>query len=208
MLKLRRSSLRSTVIILLIGAIGATLALHSRARWLASIDFRISSPPVPVELIQKIKDAEARSYAARSKLRQLLEYGQDALTFVAPGITYRLNFSLGPYHIKAKTIQELLPWAVENEYLTILDAPRSHALESIAYFAEQPGLADWGASLIVQSLKERHPQLKTMSWNSIVASDQLVAKIYSGYMGAGGDWDLWEENLKPGPIALQRLNQN
>ena len=196
------------IMALLIGAIGATFALHARARWLASIDFRLNSPPVPIELIQKIKVAEAASYAVRSNSRQLIEYAQDIATFVAPSITYRFNFSLGPYHIKAKTIQELLPWAVENEYLTILDVPPSHALEAIAYFAEQPGLADWGASLIVQSLKERHPQLRTMSWNSILASDQLVAKIHSGYMGAGGDWDLWEENLKPGPIALQRLNQN
>lgn len=44
-----------------------------------------------------------------------------------------------------------------------------------------------------------------LAWLEIEAEPELIAKLYSGYMGAGGAWELWRENLNPGSVAKIRL---
>lgn len=195
----------SAAMLILFGGLITALFLHQRAQWLASIDIRVETPPVPQTVLERVRAAEATYYASQSLPRQLAEYGQDIVTFAAPALTYRFNFSVGPYHIKARTIEELLPFAVDNGFVTINNAPDHHALQAIAYFAEQPGLVTWGAALVLESLRQRHPQLRDLDWETIADDDQLIAKLYSGYMGAGGDWATWEASLAPGPEARRRL---
>ena len=58
---------------------------------------------------------------------------------------------------------------------------------------------------MLEHLRRRHPELRDMSWDLITSEPQLVAKLYSGYMGAGGDWETWEVTLTPGPEAVRRM---
>lgn len=137
--------------------------------------------------------------------RRILEDMQDIVTFASPSLTTRLDFSLGPYRIKASTFDEILPFALENDYITLIEVPDGHALDAISYFAEQPEFADWGAAVFLEYLRRDHPELSQMEWSEIGTSPMLIAKLYSGYMGAGGDWDLWRSNINPGPNALARM---
>ena len=79
-------------------------------------------------------------------------------------------------------------------------------LELLLYLAEQPGLADWGAAVLLERLRQMHPELSKLSWQEISADPSLVAKVYSGYNGAGGDWEAWKADLIPGRVAAARMN--
>ena len=189
-----------------LGAVIAGVFLHLRVQSLASVDFRISYPDVPVEVTEAVKAAEAGYYDQQSFARRVSEEAEDMLALVWPSAVTRLNLSVGPYRIKAETMRDLLPWAIDEGFLTVVDADPEQALSSIAYFSEQPALADWGATVVLERLRLRHPQLRDMGWDQISSDPRLVAKLYSGYMGAGGDWETWEASLTPGPEALRRMN--
>lgn len=197
--------MKSALIAFLIGLVVATLFLHYRARSLAAIDFRITYAPVPVSVTDAVRAAEAEYYAAQGPLRAIAEEAEDILTFLWPTAVTRLNLSVGPYRMKAETLRDLLPWAISEGYLTVVEADPRRAIGAIAYFSEQPAVADWGAALILESLRLRHPDLRKMDWDAIAAQPERVAKLYSGYMGAGGDWAAWEATLAPGPEAKRRL---
>ena len=189
----------------ILGAVLAAFFLHLRVQSLASVDFRITYPDVPVEVTNAIKAAEAEYYDDQGFVRRLTEEAEDILALLWPGGVSALNLSVGPYRIKAETIRSLLPWAIEEGYLTIVDVEQDRALSAIAYFSEQPALADWGATVVLEQLRQRHPELRRIPWERIAADPRIVAKLYSGYMGAGGDWETWEGSLTPGPEALRRM---
>ena len=189
-----------------LGAVLATWFVHHRVRSLAAIDFRVTYPPVPVSVTSAVRAAEARFYSGQGMLRGLVEEAQDIAALVWPPLVARMDSSVGPYRIKASTIAELMPWAQAQGYLTVIEADPHQALAAIAYFSEQPALADWGATLVLEHLRQRHPELREMDWETIAAEPRHVAKLYSGYMGAGGDWAAWEATLEPGPEALRRLD--
>jgi hypothetical protein len=44
-----------------------------------------------------------------------------------------------------------------------------------------------------------------MDWETIAADDEVIAKLYSGYMGAGGAWEAWRSSMTPGAEARKRL---
>lgn len=179
--------------------------MKERAHWLASLEFQLNPPTVPTPILSAIRAAERMSYEERSIVRRLAEEGQDVLVFVSPEAAYRMNFSVGRYRIKAKTIEEILPWAIEQRFVVLESTSLKHFAHALAYFSEQPSLSDWQAATYLQWLKEDHPLLADIFWSDIAARPELVAKLYSGYMGAGGAWELWRENLTPGPVAKQRL---
>ena len=128
--------------------------------------------------------------------------------FASPETAYKMNFSVGRYRIKARTIEAILPWAIEQRFVVLEEtSPKSFA-HAIAYFSEQPGLNDWQAATYLEWLRQDHPKMADMSWPDIAADPERVAKLYSGYMGAGGAWDLWRENMTPGAVARKRLGLN
>ncbi len=190
---------------LVIGACIALWVLKERAHWLASLEFELNPPPVPASILIKVREAESRSYEKRLLVRRLVEEAQDVIVFASPEMAYKLNFSVGRYRIKANSIEAILPWAIKRR-LVVLEktAPTSFA-HALAYFSEQPVLNDWQAATYLQWLKEDHPLMTDLTWSEIEAKPELVAKLYSGYMGAGGAWELWRENLTPGSVAKQRL---
>ena len=107
--------------------------------------------------------------------------------------------------MKAQTIEDLLPWAIDRKYLILKDIKTEDFAHAVAYFSEQPVLNDWQASVYLEWLRQDHPELVALNWSQIASDRMLVAKLYSGYMGAGGDWDTWRANLTPGVVALSRL---
>lgn len=190
---------------LCIGACAALWVMKERAQWLASLEFELNPLPVPASILTTIREAESRSYKSRPRVRCLVEEAQDVLVFASPEMAYKLNFSVGRYHIKAKSIETILPWAIARRFVVLENTAPTGFAHALAYFSEQPGLNDWQAATYLQWLKEDHPLMIDLTWSEIGAKPELVAKLYSGYMGAGGAWDLWRENLTPGSVAKRRL---
>jgi hypothetical protein len=178
---------------------------YHRYHALAAADFAIDPPPVPRSVVVAVKHAEAFAYAQEPWYRRAAEYAQDVLTFLSPRLTYRLNFSVGRYRIKPATIEALIPWAEQQGYLQMHGTPDERLRHLLPYFSEQPVINDWQVAVILESLRRDHPTLREMSWEQIAADPALVAKVYSGYMGAGGDWEQWRATLTPGPIARTRM---
>ncbi len=190
---------------LCIGACAALWVMKERAHWLASLEFELSPPPVPASILAIIREAESRSYESRPLVRRFVEEAQDVIVFASPQMAYKLNFSVGRYRIKAKTIEDILPWAIKRRFVVLEQTSPANFAHALAYFSEQPGLNDWQAAIYLQWLKEDHLLMAEMAWPDIEAEPELVAKLYSGYMGAGGAWELWRENLTPGSVAKNRL---
>jgi len=178
---------------------------YHRYRRLAAADFEISAPPVPRSVLASIKTAEKQAYAQEPFARRVAEYLQDVLTFLVPSLTYRLDFSVGRYRIKPATIEAAAEWAVEAGYLTMHVDPDPGLRHLLPYFSEQPVLNDWQVAVILERLRLDHPRLRDCTWDEVAADPWLVAKLYSGYMGAGGDWEQWRATLTPGSVAQQRL---
>lgn len=193
---------------LFIGSCSTLWIAKERADWLASLEFELNAPPVPPSILTTIRNAESASYEKRSKVRRLVEEGQDILVFASPQAAYMMNFSVGRYRIKARTIEAILPWAMEQRFVVLEDTSQKSFTHALAYFSELPVLNDWQAASYLEWLRQDHPLMVDLSWSDIAADPELVAKLYSGYMGAGGAWDLWRENLTPGAVAKQRLGLN
>ena len=190
---------------LFLGVCAALWVMKERAHWLASLEFELNPPPVPASILAKVREAESRSYQSRPLIRRLVEEAQDVVVFVSPEMAYKLNFSVGRYRIKAKTIEDILPWAIERPFVVLEKSSPADFAHALAYFSEQPGLNDWQAAIYLQWLKEDHPLMAELAWLEIEAEPELIAKLYSGYMGAGGAWKLWREDLIPGSVAQERL---
>lgn len=190
---------------LLVGAFLAVAFFVQRIEALSAVDFNIKAPPVPVSIVETVRQTEATFYAGQTLPRRVIELAQDVAAFTYPPLVYRMNFSVGPFRLKGHTLNETIPWALEKGFLEIENAPQSHFHWLYVYFAEQPGLANWGAAVHLAYLRDQHPLLREIAWEDIAANPALVAKIYSGYMGAGGDWAAWKADLEPGAVAKSRL---
>ena len=190
---------------LMAGAVVTLYVMNERARWLALLEFELHPPPVPFATLEVIQGAERQYYASKSTPRRLAEQVQDVVVFASPALANRLSFSVGRYRMKADTISHLVPWAIKKGFLT-LDGTDPHTFsKAMAYFSEQPVLNDWQAAVYLEWLRLDHPMLKDLTWEAIANDLFLVAKLYSGYMGAGGDWEGWRADTMPGPVALRRL---
>jgi hypothetical protein len=188
-----------------VAALVVGLLASRKAAWLSHYRFELVQPPVPATVLDQIRSAEAGYYASAPAWRRALEEAQDALAIMAPNLVYRLNLSVGPYRMKARTVEEMLSWAIASGYLRLRGETRTASRAAIAYFAEQPVLSDWEAAIYIAWLRESHPGLAGKPWADIAESPMMVAKIYSGYMGAGGDMERWRSSLEPGSVALERL---
>jgi hypothetical protein len=94
------------------------VVIYRRFRALSSIDFKLDPPDIPRIILVSIKTAEAEYYGSQALWRRAAEALQDLITFLSPGLVY---------------------------------------------------------------------------------------KLYSGYMGAGGDWDGWKASLTPGAESRRRF---
>lgn len=182
--------------------------VYVRKKRLHKFYFKIRGPHIPDNVLDEVRAAENKFYNELGFIRRIEEDMQDIIGFLWPSVVFRLNFSVGVYRIKAKTIEELMQYALDNKYIDISLPKNKKYRYLLAYFSLQPLLSEWQASLLLQSLKEQHTLLKKYSWQKIANDKKLIAKLYSGYMGAGGDWELWHKDLKPGKVAHYRLGLN
>lgn len=183
----------------------ALMLLYRRVHHLREIVFHLRGPDVPIAVLDAVREAESYFYHHLSLPRRLAEDLQDIACFVWPGLIYRLDASVGPYRIKAHSVVGLLGYAVERGYLAPVRPQDSRHAKLVPYFAMQPVMNEWQAALLLQHLKEQHPLLAPLDWSAIAADRRLIAKLYSGYMGAGGDWETWRATLEPGAVARERL---
>jgi hypothetical protein len=159
-------------------------------------------------VVNVIGEAEGRWDAGLDPLRRAAERLQDENARVAPLEAYAADWSIGRYNMRPQTVRGAMdrlfadgtagdygferPPSDEEIVRDIMDTSRDSALVKV----------------ILASLRAEHPQLQTMSWDEIERSDQAIAKLYSGYLGAGGDWVAWRASITPGSVAIERLGCN
>lgn len=211
----RRPSFRPILLVLVGVVIGLILAggialwdANRKVQLLASLDFRIHDPGIPENVLTAIRNAELKAYDDMGLVRKAVEDIQDSLALLWPGLAFSYDFSIGPYCIKASTVRETLDFALDEKYLTFNGERSSRHNEVLPIFALQPSINDWQASVLLEYLRQRHPALRNMKWEVIAADPNAIAKLYSGYMGAGGNWAQWKSDLVPGAVSRDRLGYN
>ena len=193
---------------LLVGGLVALGESHRRTQLLAELDFRTHGPDVPDNVLTTVRNAEQRAYNNMGSTRRAAESIQDAVALLLPQLAFAQDFSIGPYRIKASTVRSTVDFALDQGFLTLHTQRSSRFNEVLPLFMLQPSINDWQAGVLLEFLRQRHPQLRAMTWAQIAEDPNAIAKLYSGYMGAGGDWALWEADLVPGPVSRERLGYN
>jgi hypothetical protein len=188
-----------------ITASAVAVAQLRRERLVQELEFRILGPTVPVNVLHTIRDAEVEYYRRLPVLRRLVEDAQDVGARLWPAGVLRLGLSVGRYRIKGSAILPLLTYAQKQGYLVVEGAPDRRKDRLVTLFTMDPALAEWQAAVVLQHLKDEHPHLRVLGWEEVAADPAAIAKLYSGYMGAGGAWDAWMSDLVPGPHARERL---
>ena len=107
--------------------------------------------------------------------------------------------------MKPKTIESNILWAIKHKMLTLNTKTSPKLTYLLGYLSMIPNVCHWQAEVYLAKLKSEHPQLAKIDWPEIEQNPDLIAKLYSGYMGAGGDWDTWKKTLEPGNEAKKRF---
>jgi len=171
---------------------------------LLRLDYKLHDTGVPGKVTRMVRAAESYYYS-QNKANRTIEAVQDFLALIAPQVVYRFNFSVGRMRMKPKTMESVVLWSIEHEMLT-MDTKNTPGLAYLlAYLAMIPNASRWQAEVYLSKLKSEHPLLSKMDWPVIAENPSLIAKLYSGYMGAGGDWDGWKQTLEPGKEAKRRF---
>lgn len=180
-------------------------ASRRRAALLNRLDIRLNGPDIPPNILDTVLGAEMRWYDELPAYRRLAEDAQDGLALLWTDAAFRANYSVGAFRIKAHTIRGLIDYAIERSYLEIRTPADSRYDKVLSYFAVQPALNRWQAAVLLAHVKEAHPVLRDWSWSRTAEDPAAIAKLYSGYMGAGGAWESWRSDMTPGPTARERL---
>jgi len=169
------------------------------------INYTLKTKPVPRIVLSAIAAAEESAYAKTSATRFIVEAIQDILVRFSPRHVYHKNYSVGTYRIKAKTAKSAIRWAIKRELLKIHDKNYKDYTELIPLFVMSPRYNEDITRVVLTQIKEKHPILRKLRWQDIQKDDYLIAKIYSGYMGAGGNFNDWKKSITPGKEAQKRL---
>lgn len=137
--------------------------------------------------------------------RELLERAQSVVARVLPSFAALNNSSFGRANIRPEAAARAIAWARESGIAEAARLPDPADGAAVTAAILDPARSDLIVTLILARLRDDHPLLQSMEWEAIEADDLLVAKLYSGYMGAGGAWVRWRATLDPGPEALRRL---
>ena len=87
---------------------------YNRHRRLQRMDFLLTGPDVPRNILDTVKGAEIRFYEDLPWLRKRAEDLQDIAGLAAPTLVMAMNFSVGVYRIKGRTVQKSLGTAREE----------------------------------------------------------------------------------------------
>lgn len=172
---------------------------------LQGLDLHLHDPGVPLNVLDAVRGAEVGEYRKMSVLRRAVEDGQDTVGLIVPRIVYRADYSVGAYRLKSRTASGLIDYAIERGFLHMNIERDERYATILPLLTQQPALNTWFAAVLLSQLREQHPSLQTRSWDDIAADPDAIAKLYSGYTGAGGAWEQWAADDQPGPIARARL---
>ncbi|MCI0732050.1 MAG: WXG100 family type VII secretion target [Chloroflexi bacterium] len=161
---------------------------------------------VPDSVLTTVLKAEEQWQEDLNFVREWAEEEQDNFALENPREAFGKNQSIGRYNIEPKTAKEALEWAFQNSIADEYGFSEMPSDEEIVKLIMNKNSDSKLVALRLSQLKDMHPQLREMSWGEINSNPNYVAKLYSGYMGAGGAWDQWLSNLEPGPEAKERLN--
>lgn len=169
--------------------VAAGAALEAPPGWLADV----------------IREAEQLWQNSLPALRSWIENLQESVAQEVPSLAALADVSIGPSNIRPSTAKAALEWAAASgadESLGVTAAPT--ASELIQQILD-PGQEKPLVLAILAHTKDQHPVLRNLSWGELMIDDALIAKLYSGYMGAGDAWETWKADLIPGPAATTRL---
>ena len=167
----------------------------------STVEVRIASQWV----VEVVGTAEEAWQAQLSPLRAAAEQWQDQVASSAPLEAYAADWSIGRFNIRPSTARSALDWAFAQGIAADFGYHQSPGDGEIVRDIMDQARASSLVKLILAQLRDEHPALRAMTWDAIEAADQFIAKLYSGYLGAGGAWDAWRSNLFPGDEARQRL---
>ncbi len=159
----------------------------------------------PVWLVAVIRSAEQGWQASLPPVRRLGEASQEHLARLEPSLVAAQDFSIGTCNLRPSAARRAVLWALEKDiggYLGLQELPDDVHLVTMIM---EPSAEARLVLCLLGTLREAHLGLQDLSWDVICGQDALVAKLYSGYMGAGGAWAAWQSSLAPGPEALRRL---
>lgn len=189
-------------------ALASTVLLwntHRKVTLLQDLDLHLHSPGVPQNVLDAVRGAEMTAYRRMPTARKVVEDGQDMAGLLWPQAVYRANYSVGAFRIKSRTAAEVIDFAIERGLLELRVDRDARYIRMLPVLAQQPALNTWFAGVLLMTLRERHPMLRGRDWDDIAADPDAIAKLYSGYTGAGGAWDAWAADEVPGPVARERL---
>ena len=169
-----------------------------------AVHVQLTRPDVPANVVDSVRAAEDNFYQQLSGPRRLAEDAQEVVSRMSPTAAYHFDFSIGPHRVKPQTIHGLLPYAESKGYLLPI-GPRTSYERLLPTLSHHEGHSEWQVCVILAHLREQHPDLRTRSWADIAGDPSAIAKLYSGYTGAGGAQELWCADDDPGPVARSRL---
>jgi hypothetical protein len=162
------------------------------------------SPAPPYWIAQVYREAEENWRNDLPWWKKIAENYQDDIARDYPLLAYALDVTVGRYNMRPSAAREAITWATEQG---ITAQPGFSPMETVKSLIDS--CSDTAIALvIIAKLKDQHPTLRHLNWSEIESSDQYVAKLYSGYSGAGGDWAAWRADTKPGSVTMQRLGYN
>jgi hypothetical protein len=159
----------------------------------------------PGWLVEVIRSAEQAWQESLPVFRRMGEETQEQLARLDPGLVAARDFSIGTCNLRPSAARLAIMWALEHglgAYLGVTGLPEDPRLVE---WILDPAQEDRLVLCLLGALREAHPDLQSLPWDVICAQDDLIAKLYSGYMGAGGAWGAWQASLAPGAEAQRRL---
>jgi hypothetical protein len=189
-------------VIVIAGCVIATLAGCKKSEeGVSTVEVRIPSQWV----VEVVGTAEETWQAQLSPLRATAEHVQDQAARSAPLEAYAADWSIGRFNIRPSTARSALDWAFARGIAADFGYDQPLGDEEIVRDIMAPARAASLVKLIRAQLRDDHPGLREMAWDTIEAGDQYLAKLYSGFLGAGGAWQAWRSDLLPGDEARLRL---
>jgi hypothetical protein len=154
-------------------------------------------------VMQVMLQAEVNWQKGLGPIRGNLKLLNDEVAYTDPLRAWRNNNSLSRYNIRPSTAYKAIRWAQGAGAAP--DFPNPPLPEQVVGWIMSEQTDTRLAALILNQLRDDHPLLRGKTWQEIEANDEWIAKLYSGYAGAGNAWDAWRADLKPGAIAIDRL---
>jgi hypothetical protein len=158
---------------------------------------------VPSWIMRVMLDAEVNWQRSLGPIRGNLKLLNDEVAYTDPLRAWRNNNSLSRYNIRPSTAYKAILWAQDAGAAP--DFPKPPLPEQVIGWIMSEQTDTRLAELILNQLRDDHPMLRDKSWDEIAGNDEWIAKLYSGYAGAGNAWDAWRADLKPGSVAIDRL---